>query len=178
LLDWLTDILRWVGKFVPRVVIIRATHSGCKFVRGKHARQMDPGIHVLWPLLTEFVTYPTVRQSVNLSTQTLLTKCGATVAVGAIVVFEVDNPLELLAHSYDPDDTVRDLSMASVKSYVVGATLEDLRHRRMDRMLTRRIANSLRPWGVKVIRAQMTDLSPCRVIKLWNEPTVIQSSTG
>jgi hypothetical protein len=56
---------------------------------------------------------------------------------------------------------------------VVTATLDDLRQSKMDRRLTRRIARSLVPFGVNVIRAQMTDLSPCVVIKLWNEPYTI-----
>jgi regulator of protease activity HflC (stomatin/prohibitin superfamily) len=178
LLDWLTDILRWVGKFVPRLLIVKTTHCAVAFTRGKHARLLESGLHWVWPLVTEWMMYPVVRQSVNLVTQTLITKDDHTVAVGAIVVYSVDQPLELLAHSYDADDTIRDIAMAAVKSYVVAATLDDLRHRRMDRRLTRRLAMGLAPFGVKVIRAQMTDLAKCRVIKIWNEPYMMQNGGG
>jgi regulator of protease activity HflC (stomatin/prohibitin superfamily) len=171
--DWLSDIVRWMGRLIPRLIIVRTTHNAVAFTRGKHARALAPGLHWLWPVVTDHVMYPTVRQSVNLNTQTLITKDNQTVAVGAVIVYSVDNVLELVGNTHDPDDTVRDLSMAAVKSYVVTATLDDLRQSKMDRRLTRRIARSLVPFGVNVIRAQMTDLSPCVVIKLWNEPYTI-----
>jgi regulator of protease activity HflC (stomatin/prohibitin superfamily) len=176
--DWLSDIVRWACKLVPRLVIVRTTHCAVAYVRGKHARLLRPGLHWVWLVTTEYVTYPVVRQSVNLATQTIITKDNRTVAVGAIVVYSVDRPLELLAHSYDADETIRDVSMAAVKSYVVSATLEDLRHRRMDRRLGRRIAANLELFGVKVIRAQMTDLAECTVVRVWNEPyTITQAGT-
>jgi regulator of protease activity HflC (stomatin/prohibitin superfamily) len=169
--------VRWMGRLIPRLVIVRTTHCAVAFVHGKNAKLLGPGLHVVWPIVTEWVTYPTVRQSVNLATQTLLTKDSQTVAVGAIIVYAVDRPLELLACSYDADETIRDIAMAAVKSYVVSATLDDLRSKRMDRRLGRRIAVNLEPFGVKVVRAQMTDLAPCVVVKLWNE-SFIQTIAG
>jgi regulator of protease activity HflC (stomatin/prohibitin superfamily) len=178
MLDWLTDLVRWVAQIVPRIVIVRTTHSGVKFVRGRWPKAMAPGLHLAWPITTSWTVYPIARQSVNLNTQTLITKDNVTIAVGAIVVYEVSDILELIAHAYDPDDTISDISLAAVKSYVVAATLNDLRHARMDRMLTKRIQKALAPWGVKVIRAQLSDLAPCRVIRIWNDATTILQSAG
>jgi regulator of protease activity HflC (stomatin/prohibitin superfamily) len=178
MLDWLTDILRWVGRVVPRLVVVNTTHCVVAFVRGKNAKELRAGCHWLWPVWTNWVSYPVARQSVNLNTQTLLTKDNQTVAVGCIVVYEVDRPLELLAKSYDADETIKDVSLAAVKAYVVRASLEDLRSRRMDSRLSRRIAKDLEPFGVKVIRAQMSDLAPCLAIRLMNDAFSLMVQAG
>jgi regulator of protease activity HflC (stomatin/prohibitin superfamily) len=177
-LDWLTDILRWIGKIVPRLIIVPTTHCSVKFVRGKHAKLMTPGLWWVWPVTTSWVNYPTVRQSVNLNTQTLVTKDGQTVAISGIVVYSVDRPLDLLAYSYDADETIKDVSMAAVKACVVRSTMEDMRNRRMDGRLTRRIAKDLEPFGVKVIRAQMTDLAPCVAIRMINDAFSVMVQSG
>jgi hypothetical protein len=45
------------------ILIIRATHGGVKWVRGKRIKALGPGLHIWWPLTTEVEVIVTARQT-------------------------------------------------------------------------------------------------------------------
>jgi len=44
MLNWLGEIIQAALRVIPRFAIIRATHSGVAFVRGKKAHVAKPGL--------------------------------------------------------------------------------------------------------------------------------------
>ena len=117
-LTWLSEIIQWLGEFIPRWIIIRTTHGGVKFVRGKRVVVLYPGIRWYWPIVTELITYPTARQTTPLRAQTLTTIDGKVVAVGGMIVYEIEDIEKLLAHSYDADQTIEDLALTAISAVV------------------------------------------------------------
>ena len=65
-LAWVGQIFEWVGRFIPRWVIIPPTRGGIKFVHGSKVVPLGPGIHWYWPAVTEYHEYPVARQGVDL----------------------------------------------------------------------------------------------------------------
>lgn len=176
----LGQFFEWFGRLFPRVVIIRATHAGIAFVRGKHKRLWKAGLHVYWPFWTQYLVTPVVRQTLNLTEQTLLTKDHRTIAVNGIVIYEIADVTKILGEVYDADQAISDMCLAAMKSVILNKTLDELatQGETVDKELTAHVRAAVRPFGVRVIQAMLSDLAPCRVIKRWGVPTPISPHTS
>lgn len=169
-LAWIGAIAEWVGRFVPRWEIVQTTHGAIKFVRGSKVVALGAGLHWFWPVTTEFYTYPVARQAVDLRAQTLVTRDDRVIIVGGMVVFEINDLEAIFAHTFMPDETIRDISLSAIHDVCCQQTWDELkeaqRSGKLDRDLRREVKRSLDSYGVKVLKTTLTDLAPCRVLKL------------
>lgn len=167
---WVGAIAEWFGKFFPRWEVIPTTHGGVKWVKGATVVVMNPGIHWYWPVTTVITLYPTARQTVNLRSQTLTLKDGKTVVVGGMLVYDIVDIEAILAHTWDPEETIRDIAAGALHDVICQHTWEELTTRQrsgeLDRALRRDAKKDLDKYGVRVLRTTLTDLAPCRVYKL------------
>lgn len=167
---WIGQIVEWLGQFIPRLRIIRTTHQGIKWVRGKKAVVIDPGLTVYWPLITEFLEYPTARQGVELRSQTIVTTDDKVIIVSGILVYSVPDIMTLCAETYDPDITVRDLALTAVHEVCCKLSWDELKEGQrkgtLDTKLRNAAKDALRDYGVSVLMLTLTDLAPGRVLRL------------
>jgi len=167
-LGWLGDLARWLAAWVPRLLIVRATHGGVAFVHGRRVRVLRPGLRVYWPLVTEVDTCPVVRQVLNLPTQTLMTADGHAVVASGIVVYSVADVEAFLARNFDGDQAVADLALAALRKVVVSQALAQLQagRRSVDGLLTREARRVLGDLGCDVEAVRLTDFAQARVLSL------------
>ena len=186
-LGWLGDLIRALLLIVPRLLLVRTTHAGVKFRHGCTVLELThqngvkgTGLHVYWPLVTECEVVPIKRQTTNLDAQYLCTQDNQTIGVSGILVYEIDNVVALLTETFDYEDTIRDLSLATVKSVVVQHDLDHLRTRanEIDKELTKDLRGQLRRFGVKTIRVTLSDLAPCRVVGHWGIGIDVTNNTS
>ena len=121
------------------------------------------------PLLTEVAVIPVARQTLNLVTQSLLTKDAKQVAAGAVVVFAIGDPVAALSRTWDVSDAIQDVTQTAVAEVVTGRTLDDLLANvtgSVQTDLTRVTRRKLKPYGVRVYRAALTDFSLCQTINV------------
>jgi regulator of protease activity HflC (stomatin/prohibitin superfamily) len=169
-LAWIGQIVEWVGRFIPRWVIMDTTEGAVKFVCGKNAKGLGPGIHWYWPATTTLVMYPTARQADNLRTQTLVTTDDKVVVVGGMIVYEVKNVLILLSTSHSAATTIKDLALTALHDVCCRLSWDELKSEQrrgtLDTKLRRAAQDALTSYGVAVLKVMLTDLAPTRVIKL------------
>lgn len=166
-LEWLNALAQWVGNLFPRWMVVDATMAGVKFVGGKRVVVFGPGIVWYWPARTETKVWPTVRQPVDLPSQTITTTDGKTIAVGGAFEYEVTDVRKLLTQSFAPDASMRLHGAVAVRSVCSSHTYADLMNQRAVRFAIRReLRKRLRPFGVRVLSANLTDFAPARVFKL------------
>jgi len=167
---WLGQLVEWIGRFFPRWQIVTATHGAVKFVRGAKVVPLAPGMHWFWPLTTDLMLYPTARQAVDLRSQTFVTADDKTIAVGGLIVYEVKDIAAILGQTFDPDETIRDITAAAIHDVCCSKTWdqlrEGLRSGALDRELRQEAAKGLNSYGVRVLRTTLTDLAPARVLKV------------
>jgi regulator of protease activity HflC (stomatin/prohibitin superfamily) len=167
---WLGQLADWLGNLFPRWRIVRSTHGGVKFVRGKRIVQVAPGIVWYWPAVTEIVIIPTARTTVNLQSQTITTVDDKAILVSAMLVLEVRDTVKLLGATHDVDEMIADIALAEIYSVLCGLSWSDIRERQqngdLDRKLRTETRRGLEKYGVWVAEAMMTDLAPCRVYRL------------
>ena len=159
--SWLGHLVEFLGRFIPRLLIVEATHGGVAFVRGHKVKPLQPGLHVYWPIWTAVSTLATVRQTTKLPEQALTTSDGVSVIVGGMIRYEIDDIQKALAESYDVEGVLVDESLAAFGESITGHTFDDIQGDRqaVNRALTARVRKGLDGYGVKVLRAQLTDFA-------------------
>jgi regulator of protease activity HflC (stomatin/prohibitin superfamily) len=169
-LAWISQIAEWLGRFVPRWVILDTTMGAVKFVRGARAVPLRAGVHVYWPVTTTLQTYPTARQADGLPSQTIVTADDRAIAVGGMIVYEVDDIEKILAHTFQPEQTIRDIAMTAFHDVCCQLSWAEIKEQQRKGTLDTKLKNAakkeLEPYGVRVLKTMLTDLAPCRVIKL------------
>jgi len=167
-LGWISEIIHWFGRFIPRLVIVRATHAGVRFRRGRDAYPVPPGLHIYWPLCTEMEVIPVARQTHNLPSQALLTRDGKRVVAGGVVVYRITDIVAAISRNWDVSDTLNDISMLAITEVVTTHDLAHLLEHLTDdvqQKLTHVTRKRLRQYGVQVYRAFLTDFSECLIIR-------------
>lgn len=70
-LSWLNDLVQWLGRWIPRLVLIHPTHRGVRFGPSGRAVEVGPGLVVFWPITHDLVQVPVTTQSIQLCGQIL-----------------------------------------------------------------------------------------------------------
>jgi regulator of protease activity HflC (stomatin/prohibitin superfamily) len=168
--QWLSDIITALLEFVPRRVIIRATHAGVKWrVRGGPV-EMKPGWRIWWPLLSDIEVIPVARQTLNTETQALMTKDGKQVVAGGVVIYSINDIVKAIGErNYDVDETVNDISQAEIVSVITSWDFDSLLAEisgDVEDQLTESCRREMHKYGVYIHRAALTDFSSCKAINL------------
>lgn len=170
-LSWVGDIVRALLQFIPRLVLVRATHGAVRFRFGKKAIEMKPGVHFYWPLVTEVDRIVVARQSQDIPPQVLTTADGASVAVAGFATYGISNVVRAIgSKNWDVDGTVKEICAAAIAEVIVQHTLAELRDYlksgELRKMLTAECKKQLRQYGVAVKRCSLTDFATCRVYRV------------
>ena len=165
--EWIGHIVEWLGSFIPRILHVKCTHEGVMF-SGSKSKVIKPGMHIYFPFYSEPMLYPVKRQTINLPGQVIILKDGKEVLANVAVVYEVCDIHKALVETYDLEDTVRDVSQGSVKRVLSEKTIEDVQNHqhKIDIILSRKVRSILHPFGIKVIKAFITDFGRTRILRL------------
>lgn len=167
--SWLGQMMEWLGKLIPRIIIVKRTHGGVKYVHGHKVVRLDPGLHFYWPIVTEVELHPVARQSVNLPTQVIMTKDRVSFVVGVVSVYEIHDIVAVLSRNWDTDGTVLDITQTAVVEVCAGMTSDELIDKiktEVKMALTKTTRHFLKPYGIRVKKCAVTDFSICKVFKL------------
>lgn len=170
-LDWLGYLIEWIGKLFPRIQIVKRTHGGVRFVGGKTVKEVKPGVRVYWPIVTDMVLVPTVAQTQNLVSQSIMTKDRHQVVASIMIVFRVRDVIRALTKAEGLNESVDNLCLGSVLEVVSQHTLQELQDGiagDIEIKLTRTCRKRLRTFGVSVTRAVFTDFTTCKTLNLVN----------
>jgi|WetSurMetagenome_2_1015567.scaffolds.fasta_scaffold01440_7 regulator of protease activity HflC (stomatin/prohibitin superfamily) len=174
--SWLSDIFNGLLKFIPRPVIVRATHGGVKWKLGKYVKEMKPGWHWVWPLITDYEVIVSARQTNHQPGQALTTKDGKQIVVSVLVVFSISDIIKAIGEqNWDVGTTVNDITQAAVVDVITKWNLSDLLDNVSEKVkdnLTDEVRKQLRMFGVYVHKVALTELSICRVFKLIGQTSV------
>ena len=113
--NWLSDIFNGLLKFIPRPIIIRATHGGVAWHFGKYIREIKMGWRWIWPLITDFEIIVIARQTNKMPVQTIESKDGHQVSIGMYIVYRINDIISAIGEkNWDVDTTVNDISQGGL----------------------------------------------------------------
>jgi regulator of protease activity HflC (stomatin/prohibitin superfamily) len=168
---WLNQLIQAFYQLFPRILIVRSTHGGVKWVRGKHVKLLKPGLHVYWPLVTDVEVLVTARQTLAVPDQVMVTKDNKKVVVKTLVVYKIPDPVKAIGKmNWDVDTTVNDLTQSAVARVIATHTCEEImagiRDESLTKTLTKETRRELRQFGVHITRCKLVDFADCKVFKL------------
>lgn len=118
---------------------------------------------------------PIARQTQTLPAQSLLTKDGKQVGVAGVVIYSISDTVATLSKNFDTTDTIGDVAMTAITQVITQHAFDYLLENltgAVQAELTSVTRKKLRPYGVRVFRAAITDFSRCLVIKNLGGPVL------
>jgi regulator of protease activity HflC (stomatin/prohibitin superfamily) len=169
---WLGQFIEYLASFIPRWKVIKATDAGVSFVRGKNVKEIRPGLYWHWPIWTEYIIIPVVRQTLDLPDQTLTTADEVPITVSSVIVYEVTDVVKALTVQWDLEDTIHDICQVAVRRYTVGRTFEEIRTGD-ERELKDEVRKSLARYGVAIREASIVNIAKTKVLTVVGGGTVV-----
>ncbi len=114
--SWLAEIFNGLLSFIPRPVIVRATHGGIKWRWGHKVIELKPGWRWIWPLTTDWEIIVVARQTHNIvKPQAVESLDGETLAVSALIVYSINDIVKAIGcRNWAVDTTINDIAESAV----------------------------------------------------------------
>lgn len=130
---------------------------------GRYTRTLRPGINLIVPLIDRVGTKINMRETVmDVPSQEVISRDNAMITVDGVVFFQVLNAAKAAYEVNELRLSILNLTMTNIRTVMGSMDLDDLLSRRDDinqRLLTV-VDQATSPWGVKVTRIEIKDISP------------------
>ena len=165
----------WIGLFIFAFVIlaksIRVVPQRSAFIverLGKYKKTLTAGFHVLVPIADRIAYKHTLKeQALDVASQTCITKDNISVEVDGILYLQVMDPMK---SSYGIDDyrfASTQLAQTTMRSIIGRMELDKTFEERetINVSIVEAVDKASDPWGVKVTRYEVKNITPPQSIK-------------
>lgn len=130
---------------------------------GRYVKTLKPGLHLLTPFVDRVGRRMNVMEQVlDIPPQDVITRDNATVTTDAIAFIQVMDPAAAAYEVANLNIAIANLAMTNIRTVIGSLDLDQVLSNRDDinDRLLRVIDAATQPWGVKVTRVEIKDLSP------------------
>ena len=150
------------------VRMIKQSRVGMLERFGKYRRTLQPGLHVVVPLLDRVGTVVDMRETVQpFAPQPVITEDNVTIAIDTVVYYQVTDPFRA---SYEVGNflvAMEQLAQTTLRNLVGAMTLEEAFTSRdqINDQLRIVLDEATEKWGVRVTRVELKSIDPPRSIQ-------------
>lgn len=166
--SWIGELIDFLVSFLPTWVIIRKNEKAVKFPGGRGCKVLEPGVRWYWPAFTEVEgPIPVVRQVMNTSTLTLLTRDGREVIAEGVAVYTIEDVESYLVDTHDADQAIEEMVSAAIRDVITSKDLSEIQansRKTTDNALTREARELVQDFGVEIEYVRLTNFSTAKAL--------------
>src|SRR5659263_25095 len=160
---WVVGIVVVLIFALRYIIIVRQSTAVIVERLGKFSRELKPGLHFLIPILDSVRAKLDLREQVlDYPPQSVITKDNVSTSINIVLYFYITDSVKSVYEIRNLTEAILKLTMTSIRNISGSLNLDELLVSResVNNELTKMVDIATDPWGVKITRAEVKDITP------------------